>query len=270
MLDRRRSATQSHRGIRGPWPAVVIAAGGLLVVGVVAMALGRYPVPVGHVVEILVGQVTGRAYPGPVTEHDVVMLVRLPRVLLGALVGGGLAVSGVALQAAFRNPLVSPQVIGVLVRRCLRRGPGPGARARDRIPRGVGVRLRDGRPRRRLPRHRRSRWRVDADDRPRRCRHRVVLQRPGVAADLPRGPLHDAARDRVLAARQPGHRDLREGARRRRPGARRHHGAACPPVAHQRAVAGRRGRRRRGDPAPAASGGRCSPPWRSSSPVRSP
>ncbi len=93
--------------------AVPTAAAALLVVGVVSMALGRYPVPVGHVVEVLVAQVTGQAYPGPTTEQDVVTLVRLPRVLLGALVGGGLAVGGVALQAAFRNPLVSPQVIGV-------------------------------------------------------------------------------------------------------------------------------------------------------------
>lgn len=93
--------------------AVPIAAAALVVVGVVSMALGRYPVQVGHVVEVLVGAVTGQAYPGAPTEQDVVMLVRLPRVLLGALIGGGLAVSGVALQAAFRNPLVSPQVIGV-------------------------------------------------------------------------------------------------------------------------------------------------------------
>ena len=93
--------------------AVPTAAAALLVVGVVSIALGRYPVPVGHVVEVLVGQLTGNAYLGPATEQDVVTLVRLPRVLLGALVGGGLAVGGVALQAAFRNPLVSPQVIGV-------------------------------------------------------------------------------------------------------------------------------------------------------------
>jgi iron complex transport system permease protein len=93
--------------------AVPIATAALVVVGVVSMALGRYPVPVGHVIEVLVGAVTGQAYPGAPTEQDVVVLVRLPRVLLGALVGGGLAVSGVALQAAFRNPLVSPQVIGV-------------------------------------------------------------------------------------------------------------------------------------------------------------
>ena len=47
------------------------------------------------------------------TEQNVVPLVRLPRVLLALLVGGGLAVGGAALQAIFRNPLVSPQIIGV-------------------------------------------------------------------------------------------------------------------------------------------------------------
>jgi iron complex transport system permease protein len=112
MLDRRSSAG-TRRGLRSTGVAVPLAAATLVVVGVVSLALGRYPVPVGHVVEILVGTVTGHAYPEAPTEQDVVLLIRLPRVLLGALVGGGLAVSGVALQAAFRNPLVSPQVIGV-------------------------------------------------------------------------------------------------------------------------------------------------------------
>lgn len=38
---------------------------------------------------------------------------RLPRVLLGAVVGGGLAAAGAALQALLRNPLASPDVIGI-------------------------------------------------------------------------------------------------------------------------------------------------------------
>ena len=151
-----------------------------------------------------------------------VTLVRLPRVLLGALVGGGLAVGGVALQAAFRNPLVSPQVIGVSSGASFGGRAGPGPRARHRLPRGVGVRVRDGRPRCRLPRHGGPRRRLDADDRPRGRGHRVVLHRPRVAADLPRGPVLDAAGHRLLAARQPGHGDLREGPRRRGPGPRRH------------------------------------------------
>jgi iron complex transport system permease protein len=43
----------------------------------------------------------------------VVELVRVPRMLIGAFVGGGLALSGAALQGVFRNPLVDPHVIGV-------------------------------------------------------------------------------------------------------------------------------------------------------------
>ncbi|HIE40701.1 MAG TPA: iron ABC transporter permease [Thiomicrorhabdus sp.] len=39
--------------------------------------------------------------------------IRLPRVLLAAVIGAGLAISGVALQALFRNPLAEPGLIGV-------------------------------------------------------------------------------------------------------------------------------------------------------------
>ena len=105
-------AAAARRGLRRPPVAVPVAAVVLLAVMLGSLAVGRYAVPLPHVVEALLtpggsgGGVTA-------TERDVVDLVRLPRVLLGVLVGGGLSVSGVALQAAFRNPLVSPQIIGV-------------------------------------------------------------------------------------------------------------------------------------------------------------
>ncbi len=92
---------------------VLISAVALVVGGVVALSLGRFPVPVSHVVQVL----TSGAIPwgGEVadTERTVVALVRLPRVLLAVLVGGGLGLAGAALQATFRNPLVSPEIIGV-------------------------------------------------------------------------------------------------------------------------------------------------------------
>ncbi|HEY2368749.1 MAG TPA: iron chelate uptake ABC transporter family permease subunit, partial [Polyangiaceae bacterium] len=49
------------------------------------------------------------------TSNDrvVVMSLRLPRVLLGAVAGGGLAAVGVAFQAVLRNPLAEPYVLGV-------------------------------------------------------------------------------------------------------------------------------------------------------------
>lgn len=117
LENRRRSAPVPYAAQPVPWrrPGAAVVASGLVVVLVALMALtvGRYPVPLGHVVGVLWAQVTGRSWTGSVTERDVVLLVRLPRVVLAMLVGAGLAVSGVALQATFRNPLVSPQIIGV-------------------------------------------------------------------------------------------------------------------------------------------------------------
>jgi iron complex transport system permease protein len=46
-------------------------------------------------------------------EATILLSVRLPRVVTGALVGAGLAASGAALQALFRNPLADPGVLGV-------------------------------------------------------------------------------------------------------------------------------------------------------------
>jgi iron complex transport system permease protein len=46
-------------------------------------------------------------------ESTIVLDVRLPRVVTGAFVGAGLALSGAALQSLFRNPLADPGVVGV-------------------------------------------------------------------------------------------------------------------------------------------------------------
>ncbi len=84
----------------------------LSLVCLVALGLGRYDVSFPRVVQILLSQLTPGGLDGT-TEANVVVLVRLPRVLLALLVGGGLAIAGAALQATFRNPLVSPEIIGV-------------------------------------------------------------------------------------------------------------------------------------------------------------
>lgn len=92
---------------------VAISAAFLVAVALLALALGRYNVPLWHVVQVLVGQVLPVPVEATDTEQNVVLLVRLPRVLLALLVGGGLAIGGAALQAVFHNPLVSPDIIGV-------------------------------------------------------------------------------------------------------------------------------------------------------------
>lgn len=77
----------------------------------VSIFLGRYPVSVPDIVTLLLSPFTGQNIDG--THFSVILYVRLPRVILGALVGGSLAVSGAAFQGLFRNPLVSSGMLGV-------------------------------------------------------------------------------------------------------------------------------------------------------------
>ncbi len=103
-----RTSTPRVRGVTPPVLSTLL----LVFVCVVALGIGRYEVSSPRVVQILISSLTSTSLDGT-TETNVVILVRLPRVLLALLVGGGLAIAGAALQATFRNPLVSPEIIGV-------------------------------------------------------------------------------------------------------------------------------------------------------------
>jgi len=85
----------------------VLAAVLLVLLTVVAFAVGRYPVSVPELLSLI----TGRDVPANV--ETVVLQVRGPRVLAALLVGAALAAAGTAYQGMFRNPLVSPDILGV-------------------------------------------------------------------------------------------------------------------------------------------------------------
>ncbi|WP_352425422.1 FecCD family ABC transporter permease [Aminomonas paucivorans] len=75
--------------------------------------LGRYPVPPQDVVSLLLESLGGSSAAVDDTMRTVVVHVRLPRILGAILVGGALSVSGAAYQNLFKNPLVSPGILGV-------------------------------------------------------------------------------------------------------------------------------------------------------------
>ena len=82
----------------------------------VATALGSVSLPFGGVVGAVLqkaGLPGGDAAALGPTGEAILFSVRLPRVLLAALVGGGLAVVGAVLQAVFRNPLADAGLLGV-------------------------------------------------------------------------------------------------------------------------------------------------------------
>ena len=91
-----------------------LSAAVLVLAAVIGLCVGRYPLPAAEVIRAL----AHRIGLGPPT-HDALAEVilfseRTPRVIAAILIGAGLSLSGSAYQSVFRNPLVSPSILGVL------------------------------------------------------------------------------------------------------------------------------------------------------------
>ena len=93
---------------RLPWPAVAALIAAPLLAVFIALAVGRIGIAPGDVLQSLA---TGGAA-GEQTDI-VVWTMRLPRILLAALVGSGLSVAGCVFQSLFSNPLATPDTLGV-------------------------------------------------------------------------------------------------------------------------------------------------------------
>ena len=86
----------------------------LVAIVVVAFSVGRYPVPLPDLVAAVRSKLTGAAPdPAMATIQTILFNVRGPRVLAALAIGAALAAAGAAYQSLFRNPLVSPDILGV-------------------------------------------------------------------------------------------------------------------------------------------------------------
>ena len=95
-------------GVWRPRAVLVVVVATVLLVLVAAVNLGRgeFDIPVPDVLRILVGA-------GDSADSYIVTQLRLPRVLTGVFVGAALGVAGALTQAVVRNPLASPDILGV-------------------------------------------------------------------------------------------------------------------------------------------------------------
>ncbi|ASW56914.1 iron ABC transporter permease [Plantactinospora sp. KBS50] len=114
----RTDATPITRVASGPARrAVILLALGAAVLAAVILAtcLGPVRIPVRDTVQTVLYHLSPAwfAKPRDPVFAQIVWQIRLPRALLGAVVGAGLAVVGVVLQAVVRNPLADPYLLGV-------------------------------------------------------------------------------------------------------------------------------------------------------------
>ncbi len=80
---------------------------------IVSLSIGPVVIPFQRVLEVLWQTLSGSAIAGATREAIIVLDVRLPRSVLGFLVGGAIASAGAVMQGIFRNPLADPALVGI-------------------------------------------------------------------------------------------------------------------------------------------------------------
>lgn len=108
-------AASTRRAFRLPVLALPIAAGLLLATLVLAVTVGSSDIAVGAVLTELVSALPGVDLDSGLSEVERTILWqwRMPRAVLGALVGAALSLGGATYQGVFRNPLADPYLLGV-------------------------------------------------------------------------------------------------------------------------------------------------------------
>lgn len=111
------SQPEPRMALRGKslrFPLVIgLLTAGLAALAILSLGIGRISIPPGTVSAILASRIVEIEPFWPASQEQIVIGVRLPRIIAAMLVGAALAAAGAAYQTLFRNPIVSPDVLGV-------------------------------------------------------------------------------------------------------------------------------------------------------------
>lgn len=101
---------------------VVVLAVSIVLLGLVmliALSVGRYPLSLETSFQVLWGNLTGATHTWDNKVDAVIMNLRLPRCIAAILIGAALSLSGACYQSIFKNPMVSPDLLGVSSGACV-------------------------------------------------------------------------------------------------------------------------------------------------------
>lgn len=104
----------ARRGRRAALVTGLLAVG-LVVSGLVAVTIGQADINVATVWRVVTGHLTGAPEPSAAQafQDNIIWQLRIPRVLLAAIVGAGLAIVGAVMQTLTRNPMADPYLLGI-------------------------------------------------------------------------------------------------------------------------------------------------------------
>lgn len=101
------------------WKITIVLLSGILVISIIlASTMGSAHIGTIESIKILISRIPliGEYFITPardLTKERIIIQIRLPRIIMGALAGAGLAVSGAVFQSLLRNPLADPYILGV-------------------------------------------------------------------------------------------------------------------------------------------------------------
>ena len=91
----------------------------LLILIFICLCMGKYSISPAECMKIIFGKIFGMSQTWDGMDENLLLGVRLPRTLATVIVGGALALSGAVYQSVFKNPLVSPDFLGVSSGACV-------------------------------------------------------------------------------------------------------------------------------------------------------
>ncbi|MEJ2436506.1 MAG: iron ABC transporter permease [Sulfurovaceae bacterium] len=86
----------------------------LILVALFSLSLGQYELSISQIIDFFLYKINIGSVDNALLMQNIIVEIRFPRIVGSILIGASLAVSGVAFQSMFKNPLVSPGILGVL------------------------------------------------------------------------------------------------------------------------------------------------------------
>jgi iron complex transport system permease protein len=86
----------------------------LILIALFSLSLGQYELSISQIIDFFLYKMNIGTVDNALLMQNIIVEIRFPRIIGSILIGASLAVSGVAFQSMFKNPLVSPGILGVL------------------------------------------------------------------------------------------------------------------------------------------------------------